>query len=103
MGWVFLILLVIGAVVWGVDQVQPPPSSCADELGCSAIKGLQSSGVIDEFEFKEPDDGDVSTIEINDNDSFVIHLDRSGYEIEYPATDEDLATSIDGRLRRFKP
>jgi hypothetical protein len=102
-GWGFVVLLVIGGIVWGLDQLQPPPSTCDNEFGCQAIKTLRSDGVIDEFEFKEPESGDLATVEVNDDDNFLLHLDRSGYTIEYPSREDDLADAIDAKLERLAP
>jgi hypothetical protein len=104
MGWVFLILLVIGGIVYGVDQIKAPPSDCeSDELGCKFMKQLKDDGTINEFESIDPAKGDLTTWEINDDDSLLIHMDASSFQVEYPSDKKDLASELDERLKDYVP
>jgi hypothetical protein len=102
--WIFAAVVAVGGLAWAVDKLQKPPSECeANELGCALVTQLKDEGVIDGFEFVDPESGDITTVEINDNDSFLLHMGATGYEFEYPEDEEALVNEMDAVASKYRP
>jgi hypothetical protein len=104
MRYFMALVLIIGGVVYGVDQCNPPTSQCQNsQLGCSAMKSMKSDGVIDGFDKAETESGWIISWEINDDDSFLVNMNYERYQVSYPTSEETLAKRIDSELQDYRP